>query len=184
MQALEGIRVIDLSRLAPGPFGTMILGDLGAEVIKVERPVTPGMPRLTDKLSSLIEDSDDKKVMAYLATNRNKESIVLNLRQAEAREVFYKLAKTADVVLEQFRPGVVKRLGVDYETIKEINPRVVYASLTGYGQDGPYHDLVGHDINYISIGGLLGMTGPAGGAPVIPGAIIADFAAGWKRVSR
>ena len=102
----------------------------------------------------------------------------LNLKAEEGRGIFYDLARTADVVMEGFRPGVVKRLGVDYDAIKEVNPRIVYASLTGYGQEGPYRDVVGHDINYLSIGGLLGMTGLPGGPPVIPGTPLADFAAG------
>jgi crotonobetainyl-CoA:carnitine CoA-transferase CaiB-like acyl-CoA transferase len=109
---------------------------------------------------------------------RNKRSIVLNLREPEAREVFYKLADTADVVLEGFRPGVVKRLGVDYETLKARNPRIVYCSLSGFGQTGPYSQLVGHDINYISVGGALGMIGWPDTPPAIPMNIIADFAGG------
>src|SRR6185503_10745881 len=108
----------------------------------------------------------------------NKRSIVLNLREQEAREVFYKLSETADVVLEGFRPGVVKRLGVDYETLAAKNPRIVYCSLSGFGQTGPYSQLVGHDINYISIGGALGMIGWPDTPPAIPMNIIADFAGG------
>jgi crotonobetainyl-CoA:carnitine CoA-transferase CaiB-like acyl-CoA transferase len=102
----------------------------------------------------------------------------LNLKSQEGREIFYKLTGTADVITEGYRPGVVKRLAVDYDTVRKVNPRIVYASLTGYGQNGPYRDFVGHDINYISIGGLLGMTGQPDGSPVIPGTLIADFASG------
>ncbi|HEX78196.1 MAG TPA: CoA transferase [Dehalococcoidia bacterium] len=182
MLALEGIRVIDLSRLAPGPYGTMLLGDLGADIIKVERPPLEGMKRLTSKLPYLIEDSDDERTMAFLATNRNKRSIILDLRQVEAREVFYKLVGTADVLLEQFRPGVVRRLGIDYDTLKGINPRLIYCSLSGYGQDGPYRDLVGHDINYIAMGGFQGMVGNRQG-PAIPMNIVADYAAGGMHVA-
>jgi len=109
---------------------------------------------------------------------RNKRSIVLNLREQDAREIFYRLAATADVVLEGFRPGVVKRLGVDYDTLKERNPRLVYCSLSGYGTDRPYSQVVGHDINYISVGGALGMIGWPGTPPAIPMNIIADFAGG------
>ena len=142
MQPLEGIKILDLSRLAPGPFCSMMLGDLGADVLLVEAPAD-------GKLAGAIggRSTDAEKYAAYNILGRNKRSIVLNLREAEAREIFYKLAESADVVLEGFRPGVVKRLGVDYETLSERNPRIVYCSLSGFGQTGPYSQLVGHDIN-------------------------------------
>ena len=166
--ALEGIKILDMAWLGPGPFCANTLGDLGADVIKVyeAHPERRGGPVM------FLFDP------AMQPGFRNCRTIGLNLKAEAGCGIFYHLAKRADVVMEGFRPGVVKRLGVDYDAIKEINPRIVYASLTGYGQDGPYRDLVGHDVNYISIGGLLGMTGPVGGAPIIPGAIIADFAAG------
>jgi len=166
--ALEGLRILDMAWLGPGPFCANTLGDLGAEVIKIyeAHPERRGGPVM------FLFDT------AVQPGFRNCRTMGLNLKAEAGRSIFYDLAKSADVVMEGFRPGVVKRLGVDYDTIKEINPRIVYASLTGYGQEGPYRDLVGHDINYISVGGLLGMTGPVGGAPIIPGAIIADFAAG------
>lgn len=168
MLALDDVRILDLSRLAPGPFCTMLLGDLGADVLLIEPPPS-------SRAGQAGQGSGD----AYDALRRNKRSIVLNLRDDEAREVFYKLAEAADVVLEGFRPGVVKRLAVDYETLRERNPRLIYCSLSGYGQAGPYADLVGHDINYISIGGALSMIGPSPeGPPAIPMNIIADFAAG------
>jgi len=151
----------------------MILGDLGADVIKVEGP-REGKLAPTGRSIPV----DEEKEIAYNSLERNKRSIVLNLRSEEARQTFYQLAKRADVILEGFRPGVVKRLKVDYDTVKEINPRVIYCSLTGYGQNGPYHNMVGHDINYISTGGALGIIGIPGGAPIIPANLIADFAAG------
>jgi len=166
--ALEGIRVLDLSRLAPGPFCTMLLADFGADVIVVEAP--PGAAR--------VSEMERPEARALNPLNRNKRSIAINLRQPEGREAFYRLARTADVVVEGFRPGVVKRLGVDYETLSRLNPRLVYCSLSGYGQDGPYASLVGHDINYISVGGALGLTGWPGQPPAIPMNIIADFAGG------
>ena len=169
MMALEGIRVLDLTRLAPGPFCTMLLGDMGADVIVVEE--APGAGRRFD-----IGMSD--RAQAFNALGRNKRSIGLNLKDDSAREVFYRLAEKADVVLEGFRPGVVKRLAVDYEIVSARNPRIVYCSLSGYGQTGPYASLVGHDINYISLGGALGMTGWPGERPAIPANIIADFAGG------
>ncbi len=159
--------VLDLSRLAPGPFCTMILGDLGADILKVEGPGE-------DRLAVATEE----RAIAYNALERNKRSIVLNLKSELGRKIFYQLAQRADVIVEGFRPGVVKRLGVDYDIIKGINPRLVYCSLTGYGQDGPYHNLAGHDINFISIGGALAIIGTPDGAPIIPSNLLADFAAG------
>jgi crotonobetainyl-CoA:carnitine CoA-transferase CaiB-like acyl-CoA transferase len=169
MMALDDVRILDLSRLAPGPFCSMLLGDLGADVLLIEPP-----PDSKAAQGAGFGTGTE----AYNALGRNKKSIVLNLREDEARDVFYKLAENADVVLEGFRPGVVKRLGVDYETIKSKNPRIVYCSLSGYGQTGPYAGMVGHDINYISIGGALGMIGWPGQPPAIPVNIIADFAGG------
>jgi crotonobetainyl-CoA:carnitine CoA-transferase CaiB-like acyl-CoA transferase len=169
--ALEGIQVLDLTRLAPGPYCTMILADLGAEVIRIE--AGGGRAALA---SSLAEEESLQSILN--AAGRNKKSIVLDLKAEEGREVFYKLTRGADVIVEEFRPGVVKRLGVDYETVKQINPRIVYCSITGYGQDGPYRDLAGHDINYISMGGALGIIGQRGGPPCVPANFIGDYAAG------
>ena len=152
----------------------MMLGDLGADVLLVEAPAD-------GKLAGAIfgnRNVDEQKIAAYNMMGRNKRSIVLNLREQEAREIFYRLADTADVVLEGFRPGVVKRLGVDYDTLKERNPRLVYCSLSGFGQTGPYSGLVGHDINYISVGGALGMIGWPDTPPAIPMNLLADFAGG------
>jgi crotonobetainyl-CoA:carnitine CoA-transferase CaiB-like acyl-CoA transferase len=167
--ALEGTRILDMAWLGPGPFCSTLLGDLGAEVIKIyeARPERRGGP-VTFIFSNLPD----------FPGWRNCKTMGLDLKAEEGRGIFYDLARTADVVMEGFRPGVMKRLGVDYDTIKKVNPRIVYASLTGYGQEGPYRDVVGHDINYLSIGGLLGMTGLSGGPPVIPGTVLADFAAG------
>ena len=165
--ALEGIRIVDLTWLGPGIFCSTTFGDLGADVIEVyeAHPEHRGAPY----------------TMLYDGTRpgmRNCRIMGIDLKSQAGRDVLYDLMRTADVVMEGFRPGVAQRLGADYDTVKQINPRIVYASLTGYGQEGPYCDLVGHDINYIAMGGLLGLTGPAGGAPVIPGTVLADFAAG------
>jgi len=167
--ALDGIRVIDMAWQGPGTFCSTILGDLGAEVIKVyeAHPERRGGP-----LVFMYPDSP------IFPGWRNCKTMGLNLKTKEGLSIFRKLAKTADIIIEGFRPGTTKRLGVDYDTIKKINPRIVYASLTGYGQDGPYRDVVGHDINYISIGGLLGTTRASDGTPVIPRTVLADFAAG------
>ena len=173
--ALEGIKVIDLSRMAPGPFCTMALGDLGAEVLRVEEP---GGGRMARERSSSADEDLARRNAAFNALNRNKRSIALNLKEPSAQKVLRQLVKDADVFVEGFRPGVVSRLGCDYETLSAINPRLVYCSLSGYGQDGPYANLVGHDINYISVGGALGVIGERGGQPIIPYNIIADFAGG------
>ena len=169
MMPLEGIRIVDLTRLAPGPFCTMLLGDLGADVIVVEEP--PGVGRRFDVGMS-------ERAQAFNALGRNKRSVGLNLKEPQAQEAFLRLAEKADVVVEGFRPGVVKRLGVDYETVSARNPRIVYCSLSGYGQTGPYAGLVGHDINYIGLGGALGAIGWPDTPPAIPLNVIADFAGG------
>jgi crotonobetainyl-CoA:carnitine CoA-transferase CaiB-like acyl-CoA transferase len=173
MLPLEGIKILDLSRFIPGLYGTMILGDLGAEVLKVEsfEPAVPPFAQI----------KDEKSLVYYAAYNpleRNKKSIMLNLKAEEARQVFYKLAVKSDVILEGFRPGVVKRLGIDYETINKLNPRIIYCSLSGYGQDGPYSTLPGHDPNYIAIAGALSLIGPRDGSPQLPSNFLADYAGG------
>ena len=173
--ALEGIKIVDLSRLAPGPFASMLLGDLGADVLLVEAPaeaVSRGAAAPT------VDDEAAQRRRAFNALGRNKRSIVVNLREEAGREIVHQLARDADVFLEGFRPGVVDRLGVGYQAIAHTNPRIVYCSLSGYGQTGPYSHMVGHDINYISIGGALSMIGQAGGPPAVPYNTIADFAGG------
>ncbi len=162
MGALDGTRVIDLSRLAPGPYCSMLLADMGAEVVRVDTIPTmaPSGRRSRDPLS------------------RGKKSVCLNLKDAAAQDVLLRLAETADVFLEGFRPGVTSRLGCDYGTVRARNPRIVYCALTGWGQDGPYASMAGHDINYIAIGGPLGVIGRAGEAPLPPQNLVADFAGG------
>ena len=173
--ALKGIKVVDLSRMAPGPFCTMALGDLGADVIRVEEP---GGGRMARERGTATAQAEIERRAAFNALNRNKRSISLNLKHQDAQGVLHRLVEDADVFVEGFRPGVVSRLGCDYETLAEINRKLVYCSLSGYGQDGPYSDLVGHDINYISVGGALGVIGASEGPPIIPYNIIADYAGG------
>ena len=172
---LDGVRVVDLSALAPGPYCSMLLADMGAEVILVEQA---GRPRGRRDLSR--DPNEERRRFSSYALGRGKRSIGLNLKADEAREIFYQLADRADVVLEGFRPGVVRRLGVDWETLSARNARLVYCSLSGFGQTGPYAAHVGHDINYIATAGVLGMIGDyaVGGRPSIPVNIIADFAGG------
>ena len=174
--ALQGIRVLDLTRVAPGSLCTMMLGDMGAEVIKIEQPPQPGVRRAGSGISPTGEEG--RRKAAYYAPNRNKKSLGLNLKSEEGRQVFHQLAGGADVIVEGFRPGVMKRLGVDYESIAETTPGIVYCSLTGYGQDGPYEQMPGHDINYISTGGALDLIGTAEGPPVVPLNLVGDYAGG------
>jgi len=165
---LAGIKLLDLSRMGPGPFCTMLLGDLGAEVIKIEQPGFGIVPL----------DVDEETWAAYYAIDRNKKSIILDFKTAEARQIFHNMVKTADVVLEGFRPGVARRLGLDYETVRALNPKIVYCSLTGYGQDGPYRDLPGHDLNYISIAGAASAMAIRDGQPAVPLNMLGDYAGG------
>lgn len=173
--ALDGIKVLDLSRLAPGPHCSMLLADFGADVTLVE-----AVPGSSAKLGGggLRRSESADRAAAYNALGRGKKSIALNLKDEAARNIFYEMVKSADVVIEGFRPGVVKRLGVDYATLAKINPRVICCSVSGFGQTGPYSNLVGHDINYISVGGALGVTGRPGQPPSIPVNLVADFAGG------
>lgn len=157
--------------MLPGPYCSMMLGDLGAEVIKVEEPKIGDPTRQTRPLV-------DGQSAAFAQVNRNKKSIAIDLKNSEGRDLFLKLAFTADCVLEQFRPGVVDRLRVGYKDVSEINPRIIYCSLTGFGQDGPHRDRSGHDLNYLALSGVLGLTTDGQGKPVIPGVQIADLAGG------
>ena len=179
MSALDGIRVLDLTRLAPGPFCTMILADLGAEVIRIEEPGPPTGRRAQQAGSAGVQMPGRSFAGSpYNALNRNKKSLGLNLKSGPGREVYARLAQRADVVVEEFRPGVAKRLGIDYETLAARNSRLIYCAITGYGQSGPYRDVVGHDINYIATAGALSIMGPPGGKPAIPHNLLADYAGG------
>ena len=175
VMALDGIKVLDLSRLAPGPHCSMLLADFGADVTLVE-----AVPGSSAKLggSGMRRSEAADRAAAYNALGRGKKSIALNLKDEAARNIFYEMVKGADVVIEGFRPGVVKRLGVDYDTLAKLNPRIICCSISGFGQTGPYSNLVGHDINYISVGGALGVTGRPGQPPSIPVNLVADFAGG------
>ena len=159
MTPLRDLRLLDLSRQLPGPFCSTMLADLGMDTLVIANPTDPfgtGIP--------------------FMA--RNKRSMTLNLKSEEGRQIFYELAKDADVILEGFRPGVTDRLGIDYKTIAEVNPRLVYCSISGYGQDGPYRDKVGHDVNYLGYSGVLGVSGVAGGPPQIMPVQVADLGGG------
>lgn len=171
ISALQGIRILDLSRMLPGPYCSMMLADLGAEVVKIEEPKIGDPTRHSPPMI-------DGRSAAFDQVNRNKKSIALDLKQPEGRDIFLKLASRADCVLEQFRPGVVDRLEINYAAVSEVNPRIVYCSLTGFGQDGPHRLRSGHDLNYLALSGVLGLTTDERGKPVIPGVQVADLAGG------
>ncbi|HVC45551.1 MAG TPA: CaiB/BaiF CoA-transferase family protein [Candidatus Binataceae bacterium] len=176
---LSGIKIIDLTKLAPGPHCTMILGDLGADIIKVEEPGAPTGRRAEQGGAT----GKVKRVVGFgsVPTNalaRNKKSIGLNLKSGPGKEIFVRLAQRADVVVEEFRPGVAKRLGIGYDVLSVRNPRLIYCAVTGFGQTGPYKDLVGHDLNYIAHSGALSLIGRRDQPPTIPLNLLADYAGG------
>jgi alpha-methylacyl-CoA racemase len=173
---LDGVRVLDLSRLLPGGFCSLLLADFGADVLKVE---DTGLGDYVRWAAPYYEGAEDSaKSALFLALNRGKRSLRLNLKSAEGREVLLRAVRESDVVLESFRPGVLDRLGVGYEAMREVNPAIVYCAITGYGQDGPNRDRSGHDMNYLGLVGLLGLTGDASGPPVQPAGQIADLGGG------
>jgi len=156
---LRNLKLLDLSRQLPGPFCSMLLADLGVDVLVVAAP-------------------NDAMGIGIPLIQRNKRSMTLNLKSPEGKKIFEQHAKDADVILEGFRPGVTERLGIDYASMAALNPRIVYCSISGYGQDGPYRDKVGHDINYLGYAGVLGISGAAGGPPTIMPVQIADIGGG------
>jgi alpha-methylacyl-CoA racemase len=173
---LEGVRVLDLSRLLPGGFCSLLLADFGADVLKVE---DTGMGDYIRWSPPFYEGAHESARSAlFLSLNRNKRSIRLDLKSDGGREVLLRLVREYDVVLESFRPGVLDRLGVGYERMREENPGIVYCAISGYGQDGPKRDASGHDMNYLGLIGLLGLTGAAGGEPVQAAGQIADLGGG------
>jgi crotonobetainyl-CoA:carnitine CoA-transferase CaiB-like acyl-CoA transferase len=176
---LAGIKVLDLTKLAPGPFCTMILGDLGADVIRIEEPGPPTGRRAEQAGKAGTEGPGAAfSGSPFNALNRNKKSIGLNLKSGPGKEVFRRMVQRADVLVQEYRPGVAERLGIGYEQMLIRNDRLVYCAITGYGQDGPYRSLVGHDLNYIATAGVLSILGRAGQLPTIPHNLIADYAGG------
>lgn len=170
MGPLAGVKVLDLSKYGPSRYTSMILGDLGAEVIVVE------MPRNAGQMLDVV--SDDVGSL-YIGHNRNKKCIVLNLKLEEGKKILYQLVERMDVVIEANRPGVLKRRGMDYESLSRINPRIIYCSITGYGQDGPYAQKTGHEINFAAVSGIMALTGSKNGPPVyLQSPSIADLLGG------
>lgn len=172
---LAGVRVLDLTRLLPGPFASLAMVDLGASVDKVEDTGAGDYLRLTPPLAG------DDTSATFLALNRGKRSACLDLKKASARAALLRMVTRYDVLFEQFRPGVLERLGLGHATLRAANPRLVVCALTGYGQDGPMAARAGHDINYLARAGVLGMQGPPGAPPQVPGFQLADFGGGlWS----
>jgi alpha-methylacyl-CoA racemase len=164
MGVLDGICILELARVPPAELPGMMLADMGADVLKIETP--PDHP----------DDAEAHRRAAFAYVNRNKRSLALNLKAPDGQDIFRRLASAADVIVEGFRPGVMKRLGGDYESIRTLNPRIVYCSLSGFGQTGPYRDLPAHDMNYLSLAAVLGLIGEPDRKPQIPLNIIADYA--------
>ncbi len=171
MGALSDIKVLDLTRVLAGPYATMLLADLGAEIIKIEQP----------------EKGDDSRAYGpykngesayFMSLNRNKESLTLNLKTPEGKEILKSLVKQVDVLVENFRPGTMEKLGLGYEVLKEINPRLIYASSTGYGQTGPYSQRPAYDAVVQAMGGIMSITGQEGGVPTRVGTSVGDITAG------
>ncbi|MGR6836066.1 CaiB/BaiF CoA transferase family protein [Syntrophomonas erecta] len=168
---LQGVRILDLSRYLPGPFCTQILADFGAEVIKVEDPRGGDLGR---HLAPVIVDQSAR----FYTVNRNKKSITLDLKKEEGQAVFKKLVMNTDVVVDQFRPGVMDKMGLGYEELRKISEKIIYCAITGYGLTGPLRDVAGHDLNYLSLAGITGLTGTFQGMPAMCATQIADIAGG------
>ena len=175
MQPLQNIRVLDLSRVLAGPYCTMVLGDLGAEVIKVEPPEG-------DETRAWGPPFVGGESAYYLCVNRNKRCMVVNLKSDEGRNILRELALQSDVLVENFRPGTLKKFGLDFETLRELNPRLVYCSISGFGQTGPLKDMPGYDFMIQAMGGIMSITGEADGEPMKVGVAVVDLFAGQNAV--
>lgn len=168
---LSSLKILDFSTLLPGPYATMMLADLGANVLRVEAPHRPDMMRAMPPF-------DGNTSASHALLNRSKRSIALDLKKPEAVDAVKRLVKVYDIVLEQFRPGVMDRMGIGYEALKQVNPQLIYCAITGYGKSGPYKDRAGHDINYLSLAGVMSHTGRADSGPLPLGVQVADIGGG------
>lgn len=171
MQPLKGLKILDFSTLLPGPYATQLLADMGADVLRIEAPKRPDllkmMPPMVGKVSA-----------AHASINRNKKSLALDLKHPEAKQIIDKLLSSYDIIIEQFRPGVMEKFGLDFNTLKKKYPKLIYCSITGYGQTGPLKDRAGHDINYLALSGLASYSGRMETGPVLSGTQTADIAGG------
>ncbi len=172
---LAGLKVLDFTTLLPGPYATQLLADMGAEVLRIESPTRPDLVKF---MPPFVGTGKDKVSAAHATLNRNKQSMTLDLKNDNAKEIVHKLLQEYDIVIEQFRPGVMQRLGLDFASLQKIQPKLIYCSITGYGQTGPLKDRAGHDINYLALSGLASFSGRAETGPVLSGTQIADIAGG------
>ena len=171
-QPLSGKRILDLSRLLPGAYASQMLADFGADIIKIEEPGSGDYGRFMPPHGA------GGMSLYFLATNRNKRSMTLNLKSSAGREIFLRLVSQADGILESFRPGVMERLGLGYQQLKDVHPGLIYCAISGYGQDGPYRLRAGHDLNYAGYAGLLHYNRGANGEPAMPATQLGDLAGG------
>ena len=172
---LKGIKILDFTTLLPGPYATQLFADMGAEVLRIESPTRPDLVKF---MPPMVGEGQHKVSAAHASLNRNKQCLALDLKSDTAKEIIQKLVNEYDIVIEQFRPNVMKRLGLDYDTLKGIQPNLIYCSITGYGQTGPLKDRAGHDINYLALSGLASYSGRKETGPVLSGTQIADIAGG------
>ena len=172
MHLLDGVRILDLSQMLAGPYGSLLLADMGAEVIKVEEPDTG------DRTRTIGPHFFEGQSAYFISINRNKRSVTLNLKSEKGKSVFYGLVKNADVVFDNFRPGTLKKLGCDYETLKKYNPKIISCSLSAFGENGPYRDYPAFDLTIQALGGMMSYMGEPGGKPVRMGAPMGDLAGG------
>ena len=176
---LKGLRILDTTSLFPGPFGMKLLADYGAEVIKIEYKGKPDLSRYLPPFVKREDGKNGKLSYFYHFLNRNKKNISINLRKTEGLKIFKELVKKSDAIVVQFRPGVVENLGIDYESMKKINPRIIYCSITGYGETGPYKYFPGHDLNYVGVAGVGNLFRKSNrDNPILPGIQIADIVGG------
>ena len=161
---LKGLKVLDFTTLLPGPYATMCLADMGADVLRV---TSGSRPDLVEFLPPKLAGPDISAISAYLG--RGKRSLALNLKDPRGIKIVHQLLVAYDIVIEQFRPGIMNKLALDYESLKKVNPRVIYCSITGYGQDGPLRDRAGHDINYMALSGVMGYSGSKASGPTLMG---------------
>lgn len=178
MSSLNGIRILDLSRLVPGPYATQLLADLGAQVIKIERPPEGDYARVMPPYLTL--ENENVQGAVFAQNNRGKASVALDFYNPRGREILLQLCEHADVFIESFRPGVLAQRGLDYESTRVRNPRLIYCSLSGYGQNGPYRTRAGHDLNYVALAGILKMNGAANATPALLPVQVADLAGGMR----
>lgn len=168
---LSGVKILDFSTLLPGPYASALLADLGAEVIRIESPTRPDLIRVLPPMQG-------GQSVTHLSLNRGKKSVAINLKIPEGLHLVKQLVSDCDVLIEQFRPGVMKRLGLDYDTLHQLHPKLIYCSITGYGQKGPYAQKAGHDINYLALSGVASYSGRVDEGPRLSGVQIADVAGG------